>query len=149
MTKTQKQIIEEVNKPIRTYMATKKGGNDNWATPKWLIDLFKDYYDPCPLNPDFNIEINEDGLTTDWKEFTYINPPYSKVLPWVLKAVEEAKKGKIVVMLLRVDCSTEWYRQLVTNKAHILFFSERLHFNEHPQGTAFPSMLVILNNRIK
>lgn len=23
---------------------------DNYATPKWLMDMFKDYFDPCPLN---------------------------------------------------------------------------------------------------
>ena len=121
-----------------SYMAKKSGSNDNWATPKWLMQFFKDYYDPCPLNADF------DGLISDWGEFTFVNPPYSNILPWVLKAVEENKKGKNIVMLLRVDCSTKWFKELMTNHAHILFFSERLHFNEHPTGFAFPSMLVIL-----
>lgn len=129
--------------PITTYMATKKGKNDNWATPKWIMQLFKDYYDPCPLNP----KPNFNGLKTEWKDFTYVNPPYSNVLPWIEKAIEENKKGKTIIMLLRVDCSTKWFKELMTAKAHILFFSERLHFNEHPQGTAFPSMLVILSKK--
>lgn len=29
----------------------KTKSSDNRATPEWIMDLFKDYFDPCPLNP--------------------------------------------------------------------------------------------------
>jgi hypothetical protein len=78
--------------------------NDDWKTPKWLMEFFKDYYDPCPVNPTF------DGLKIDWKSPSFVNPPYSNVLEWVKKAIEESKKGVNVVLLLRVDTSTKFYR---------------------------------------
>ena len=111
---------------------------DNYATPLWIKELFKEWYDPCPLNP--NPEIN--GLNIVWLDRTFVNPPYSKPLEWVLKAIEESKKGKTIVMLLRVDTSTRWFKELINAKAHILFFNERLHFIDTPAN--FPSMLVVL-----
>ena len=117
--------------------------NDNYATPSWLMEIFEDFYDPCPLNPTGLRRI--DGLHSDWKDRSYANVPYSNPLPWVEKAIEESKKGKLIVMLLRVDTSTKWFAKLIEAKAHILWFSGRLKFaNDKPAN--FPSMLVILKN---
>jgi len=123
---------------------------DSWATPRWLIEIFDDWYDPCPLNP----KPNFDGLKTEWRDKTYVNPPYSNPLPWVEKAIEESKKGKRIVMLLKVDTSTRWYAKLVESKARIFWLHGRLKFEKYdtkldkkkwsPAG--FPSMLVVLNN---
>ena len=111
---------------------------DRWTTPLWLMYIFKDYYDPCPLNP------IEDGLNTNWKDYTYVNPPYSEPLKWVLKAIEENKKGKTIVLLLKLDSSTRWYKELVNANAHILLFNERLHYSDSNPAN-FPSMLAILS----
>ena len=113
---------------------------DNYATPNWIKCIFFGWYDPCPLNPepDFN------GLKVSWHPRTYVNPPYSNPLPWVEKAIEESKKGKMIVMLLKVDTSTRWFAKLVEAKAKILWFNGRLRFaNNSPAN--FPSMLVILS----
>lgn len=98
---------------------------DNYATPNWLKDLFLNFYDPCPLNPNPCI----DGLKTEWSDNNFVNPPYSNPLPWVIKSLEEHKKGKKVVLLLKLDCSTEWFRLLQESGAHILFINERVKFN--------------------
>ncbi len=112
---------------------------DNYLTPDWILNVFDGWYDPCPLNP--NPDIN--GLDIEWKDRTYVNPPYSNPLPWVEKAIEEWKKGKMIVMLLRVDTSTKWFAKLIEAKAEILWFNKRLRFvNNKPAN--FPSMLVIL-----
>lgn len=132
-----------------TYMATKNIKNDNFATPLWLMDIFRGYYDPCPLNKDFDIQKDKDGLIQNWEDYTYVNPPFSKITPWVIKAIEESKKGKVIIMLLRVDFNTKWFKLLMTAKAHILFFSERMCFNEDLKGSAFPYMLVIFNMKPK
>ena len=116
-------------------MESKK--SDSWASPNWLMNLFKNYYDPCPLNP------IEDGLITNWKDYTYVNPPYSEPLKWVLKAIKENKKGKTIVLLLKLDSSTRWYRELINANAHILLFNERLHYSDSNPAN-FPSMLAIL-----
>ena len=70
--------------------------SDNRRTPKWLRDIFENWFDPCPLNS--NPEI--DGLKIEWKNKTYCNPPYSQTTKWVLKAIEE---GRVVFHEIAVD----------------------------------------------
>ena len=114
--------------------------NDNYATDICIMEIFEDWFDPCPLND--NPEIN--GLEIEWKDKTYVNPPYSKPLLWVNKAIEENKKGKVIVMLLRMDTSTEWFKRLQEANAKFLWINKRLKFNTGKPAN-FPSMLVILN----
>ena len=52
--------------------------NDNYATDDRIMQVFDGWFDPCPLNDNPNI----DGLTIDWEDKTYVNPPYSS--PFVL-----------------------------------------------------------------
>ena len=63
------------------------------------MKMYEDWFDPCPLNPNWTV----DGLKLDWKDKTFVNPPYSKPKPWVEKAIEESKRGKRIVMLLNVE----------------------------------------------
>jgi site-specific DNA-methyltransferase (adenine-specific) len=103
--------------------------SDNWATPKELYDKLNDEfdfdYDPCPLFSTF------DGLTFDWEKSNFINPPYSKKLKeaFVLKAIEESKKGKLCVMLLPVSTSTKLFHQhILPNAKEIRFLEKRVKF---------------------
>lgn len=119
--------------------------SDNRATPEWLMNVFKDYFDPCPLNPNPTI----DGLTLEWKDKTFVNMPYSKPADWVYKAIEESKKGKTIVLLMRFDPTTAYFRALIENNAHIFYSGERLEFInpfvETNYKSPFPSILVILS----
>jgi hypothetical protein len=111
---------------------------DSYATPKWLFELFKGWFDPCPLN--FNPLI--DGLNIEWGKKTYVNPPYSEPLKWVEKAIIEKKKGKLIVMLLRADSSTKYF-QKCQEEGEVLYFGRRIKFNG--KTPYFASMLVIFN----
>jgi len=113
--------------------------SDNYKTPEWILDMFPDYFDPCPFNPTPEV----DGLIIDWKEKNYVNPPYSNPLPWVLKGIQENKSGKIVVFLLKMDNSTKWYKELVNAGAHFMFPNERIKFNG--QAPPWPCVLAILS----
>ena len=110
--------------------------NDDLQTPLWLMKVFQEWDDPCPLN-------GSGGLEREWGRAVFINPPYSNPLPWVQKAIEESKKGKMIVMLLRHDSSTEWWRILHEYGAHFLAFIGRLHYSDKKSAN-FPSVLVIL-----
>lgn len=112
--------------------------NDNYATPTWLKDLFRNWFDPCPLNP--NPSFN--GLNLEWDKRTYVNPPYSEPLIWVEKAIQEKKKGKLVVMLLRADTSTRYFARCI-EEGEVLYFGRRIKFNG--KTPYFASMLVIFN----
>ena len=103
--------------------------SDNWATPKELYDKlnaeFKFDFDPCPLHSDF------DGLSIEWGKSNYINPPYSRQLKeaFVIKAIEESKKGKICVMLLPVSTSTKlFHKHILPNAKDIRFLEGRVRF---------------------
>jgi len=118
--------------------------SDKWKTPTWLMEVFKDYYDPVP--PDHS----EDYITSlnIPKGNLYINPPYSDPLPFVLKGIEQHKKfGIIVIFLLKMDSSTKWYKALVDANAHFLYFAERLHYSDSKDSPPFSSILAILNNK--
>lgn len=113
--------------------------SDQWETPKWVMEVFSDWFDPCPLDSNWTY----DGLQIPWMNKTFVNPPYSKPMPWIEKAIEENKKGKTIVLLLNVDTSTEWFAKLNEAGGHLLWFAERLKFSEKGTNTR-PSMLVVL-----
>lgn len=112
---------------------------DQFPTDDWLLRVFDGWFDPCPLNDKPIV----DGLKIEWKGKTYVNPPYSNVLPWVEKAIEEHKKGKTIVMLLKFDSTTKWFKKLISNGAHIVHIGERMrHGGKY--AAPFSSMLAIL-----
>ncbi len=136
--------------------------SDNWATPSYIYDelndRFKFDFDPCPLNHDVN---KWDGLKIEWGKRNFINPPYSKELkaPFILKAVEEAKKGKLCVMLLPVSTSTKLFHDIILQNISepVKFFKRRIKFigynskgelvsNKSPMHD---SMLIIFDGRKK
>lgn len=119
--------------------------NDDVETPSWLMDHFRKHFDPCPIK-----NSNPIGLTENWKDPTYVNPPYSKPLKWVEKAILESNKGVNVILLLRCDPSTKWYRLLIENKAHISYFNERIKFKGYENKSSnFATMLVFLEGKSK
>ena len=123
--------------------------SDNRATPQWLKNIFSDWFDPCPLNP--NPEI--DGLSIEWKDKSFVNPPYSSPAKWVYKAIEENKKGKTIVLLMRFDPTTKYFRALIEKNAHLFYSGERLWFHNPFSNTnyasPFPSILIVLSPQLK
>ena len=108
--------------------------SDNWATPKEffnkLNDEFAFNFDPCPLNKN-KITNDKNGLLIDWGQRNFINPPYSRKLKeaFVLKAIEESKKGKLCVMLLPVSTSTKLFHEIIQpNAKEIRFIKGRIKF---------------------
>lgn len=102
--------------------------SDNWATPKEfynkLNNEFNFDFDPCPLHA-------TDGLIVEWGERNYVNPPYSRKLKeaFVLKAIEQSKKGKLCVMLLPVSTSTKLFHEhILPNASDIRFVKGRIKF---------------------
>jgi hypothetical protein len=106
------------------------------------MEHFENHFDPCPIDPD------EDGLEIDWESPAFVNPPYSEPGEWVEKAIRESRKGTDVVMLLKCDPSTQWYRLLEEEGARFSFINSRLEFKNSENGkndrAYFPSVLVFL-----
>jgi hypothetical protein len=104
-----------------TFTEGAKDGKHYWLTPKWLYEQldneFHFDFDPCPYpRPE-----GFDGLTCEWGQSNYVNPPFGSVVvevlnkkgvmvqrkmgvtAWVRKAIEEYKKGKLVVLVYPID----------------------------------------------
>lgn len=123
---------------------------DKYQTDLWIMDgLFGAcddvciWRDPCPIG--WDMATDPSNLEKEWNHERYfINPPYSNPLPWVKKAIESHQKyGSIIVMLLKHDSSTQWYRLLHEARAHMMLIVGRL---DHRTGkkAAFPSMMAVL-----
>jgi len=102
--------------------------SDEWATPKAFYDelnaefLFD--FDPCPLN-------GTGGLEREWGLRNFVNPPYSRKLKeaFVIKAIEQATKGRLCVMLLPVSTSTKLFHDYIKpNAKEIRFIRGRIRF---------------------
>lgn len=124
--------------------------HDNWSTPLWIMEIFKDWFDPCPIGKFYKQasgkEPTSDGLKIAWMDHTYVNPPYSDPEPWVNKAIAENKKGKTIALLMKLDTSTRWFLKLQEAGGHFITFFGRLRFSN--KGVApFPSVLVILEGK--
>ena len=113
--------------------------SDDWSTPSHIYKqvIEKGYFDPCPLNSD------EDGLNMEWGNKNFVNPPFSQLLKWIEKSIEEHKKGKQIILLIPARTDTKAFKKLFEYGAVISFIHGRLKYND--KGSApFPSMLVFL-----
>lgn len=134
--------------------------SDNWSTPKDFYEkLNKEFnfdFDPCPLNLG-QITPDKDGLIIEWGNRNFINPPYSRELKekFVIKAIDESKKGKLCVMLLPVSTSTKlFHNHILPNAIDIRFIKGRIKFlgvntkGEYVTNKApmHDSMIVIFKN---
>ena len=87
----------------------------DWRTPKSLYraldEMFHFDFDPCPSNPRF------DGLSVEWGECNYVNPPYgTQIKHWIVKAWEESQKGKVVVMLIPSRTDIKYWHDYCESK---------------------------------
>lgn len=120
--------------------------HNDYATPKHLFDEWnKEFnfdFDPCPLNHDLN---QWDGLKIEWGKSNFVNPPYDRKnkSAFVVKGIEEHKKGKTVVFLLPVSTSSKLFHDVIlANNPEIRFIKGRIKFKNNENGT-FDNMLVI------
>lgn len=117
--------------------------SDNWKTPdnvyNNLNNEFHFDFDPCPLNtnPEF------DGLTIEWKDSNFVNPPYSQIYKWCKKAYEESLKGKTVVMLIPSRTDTKYWHEYIMKAKEIRFIKGRLRFGDNKNSAPFPSSIII------
>lgn len=136
--------------------------SDDYRTDQWILDLFPNFYDPCPY---LGLEDDEviSGLNVNWNwadyDGVFVNPPYSNPKAWVKKAIQEQKDARrraydpedemeiwsagTIVMLLKHDTSTEWYRLLHEADAKFLLVNGRLK-HQTGKSCAFPSVLAVL-----
>ena len=106
----QSQLAPEDNK---FHAGNGEDGKHYWLTPPDVLErLSAEFgpfdFDPCP-HP---LPEGFDGLTCEWGQSNYVNPPFGSIMhegkkkgptAWVRKAIEENKKGKRVVLVYPID----------------------------------------------
>ena len=108
--------------------------DDNYATPPELYnELNKEFnfdFDPCPYKEG---DIINDGLKIDWGKSNFVNPPYSQKLKeqFIIKGIEEMKKGNVSVFLIPVSTSTKLFHDYIKPNANeIRFLKGRVKFGK-------------------
>lgn len=102
-----------------------KDGKHYWLTPPELMEAleaeFNFNFDPCP----YPLPEGFDGLTCEWGEKNYVNPPFGSIIhngkkkgptAWARKAIIEADKGKDVVFVYPID---KWVLMLIERASEV------------------------------
>lgn len=105
----QSQLVPARNK---FHQGNRQDGKHYWLTPPALYaELDAEFhfdFDPCP-HP---LPAGFDGLTCEWGQRNYVNPPFGSIIhegrkkgptAWVRKAIAESQKGKLVVLVYPLD----------------------------------------------
>lgn len=140
-------------KTKRKYEKHTSSKSDEHYTPLEIVKAVLDCFDGCiSLDPCSNshtspnipserlFTIDDDGLTKLWgAETLYMNPPYSKVKPWLKKLLSEYHAGNVheAIALVKADTSTQWFKELFQHSTAICFVDHRLKFlTDKDQGSA-------------
>ena len=118
----------------------------NWKTPKAVYQVldaeFRFDWDPCPPDPIF------DGLSVEWGQSNFCNPPYGREIPkWIKKGYEESLLGRTVVFLIPSRTDTRWWHDYCMKADEIRFIRGRLKFDDQKNSAPFPSAIVIFKGR--
>jgi hypothetical protein len=121
----------------------KADGKHYWLTPEDLMAEMQaefDFdFDPCPFpKPD-----DFDGLTAEWGQSNYVNPPFGSYTEngkkkgptaWAKKAIKEFKKGKRVVLVYPID---KWIHMMLEAGAKVTNLGD-VHWRSTEDGEEGP-----------
>lgn len=123
---------------------------DDYITPEWFLKLVEKVFpegwifDPAshnpwlPKRPRWQTTVR-DGLEVNWSGQVFVNPPYSKIGPWVDRAVAAGPRDSNIIMLLPANTDTKWFHKLANcDWATPCFWKGRIKFmkpfEEHVPG---------------
>lgn len=102
-----------------------KDGKHYWLTPPELLhELNEEFhfdFDPCP----YPLPVGFDGLTSEWGNSNYVNPPFGSIIrdgkklgptAWARKAIFEQSKGKNVVLVYPIP---KWVLMLLKHASEV------------------------------
>jgi phage N-6-adenine-methyltransferase len=116
---------------------------DEWGTPPEIIERVRTFYggqiDCDPASNETAQRVvratqyytkEQDGLKQEWRGNTFLNGPYSRVVPFVNKLIDEYSAGHAteVIALTNAAIGTEWFNVLLAAAARACILRDRLRF---------------------
>ena len=134
-----------------------------FITPDWLFNTLNNEFNfqwdlACEKNNSkcknmLNTE-KFDSLKEDWHKLSdgwlWLNPPYSPLKPWIVKAQQENKKGAKIVVLCPPFITTKYFSEWLPSE--IRFIIGRLPFIKdgvEMKSSTHDSCLLIFDNKIR
>ena len=120
-----------------------KPASDMYGSPVAIVETARRWMGTIDLDPCSHPAAQEivrattvyfkedDGLSKIWPPGNiYENPPYSDILPWVVKTVGQVENGDAprAVLLLPDAHDTRWYQRAYEAASAVCYLSPRLHF---------------------
>jgi phage N-6-adenine-methyltransferase len=136
--------------------------DEGWLTPEPVIAALEELgptaLDPCAAQHSL-VEARKryqlpdrDGLLEQWiadappsAGHVFLNPPYGRVIgKWIEKAIEQARLGCEIVMLVPARVDARWFQRAVSSGyvQRICFWRGRLQFVGAMSSAPFPSALL-------
>jgi site-specific DNA-methyltransferase (adenine-specific) len=72
----------------------------------------------------------ENGLTSDWMQYNWCNPPFNECKKWVEKAYKEQQKGANIALLIPVRTETAYFHDYI-------LFNPNVHIEWLRKGYCF------------
>ncbi len=122
-----------------------KSKSDVHITPDRVWDIIdmvwglrkNELFDPCPVNPKF------DGLAVKWRDYNFVNPPYTLTTEFVIKAfMELIFNNSKTIMLLPAKTDQTFFHML--QGLDIVWIKGRLHFKNDKWSAPQPHLLVMV-----
>lgn len=117
-------------------------------TPWWFIKSLESFLkikfelDACSLPGTgkapryFSLKHHNNALRLNWYRYTFCNPPFTNILPFVEKAVEQARRGVCTAMVIPYNKETTYVREAFEGADTFIKMPFRLQF-ERPNGEPF------------
>jgi len=132
--------------------------SNEWETPKWLFDELNTEFgftlDPCATKENHKVKHyytkEDDGLSKDWgKDVVFMNPPYGgNTRKWIDKALNESRKGAVVVCLIVSSTDRSYWHDFIFPFAdQIRFIRGRITFGDAKSTAPFASAIIVFGKR--
>jgi len=119
-----------------------KAQTPDWIL-KWITRHYGKYFDPCPANPRF------DGLSIDWGNVNFVNPPFDNISKWIDKGVHETKtKDSVSIFLIPFRPHTKYIRRSSKYIKQCLVFDSRIAFKNYDSKLPHCMCICIIANKI-
>lgn len=132
--------------------------SDEKATPPAFLDPLAEAVGGFDVDPasgaepeplaDTTYTIEEDGLSQDWTGIVWVNPPFSDMMPWVEKIIDEISSDRVesILLLCKGDSSTNWWQKAAKEATLITAVDHRLQFQGTDYAAPFPVHLMVFGD---